>query len=283
VRRLLALAALPVVLAAGLVGATGAQRAMAAPLAGQGCILGIICIPSSPTPTPTSTPTPAPSSGQPSASPTAAVPTPGPSLSLPLPLPSLGTPLPGLPSSVPAIAGLGSGSGSPTPTPSATPKNAADPRGLVASDATAVLTAGTANITGFHYAGNVEVPTAAGTQQMMEFTADSIDLSGTVTVTVTQNGVTVTTVSATQDFSGGVTLYATQLSGSLQAVSGLPGVPLDLAPSTIGVSLLKLPNIGELQLANLVTGAIPLTLTGVTTDQLLISSGTQVTTQLSMT
>ena len=49
-------------------------------------------------------------------------------------------------------------------------------RGLVASDATAVLTAGTANITGFHYVGNVNVPTAAGSQQMMEFTADSIDL-----------------------------------------------------------------------------------------------------------
>jgi hypothetical protein len=272
VRRLLAIAALPAVLAAALVGVTGAQRAMAAPLAGQGCILGIICIPSSPTP----------SSSQPSASGAAAVPTPSPALSLPLPLPSPGTPLSGLTSSVPAIAGLGSGSGSRTATPSATEKNAADPRGLVASDATAVLTAGTANITGFHYVGNVNVPTAAGTQQMMEFTADSIDLSGNVTVTVTQNGVTVTTVSATQDFSDGVTLYATKLSGSLQAVSGLPGVPLAFTPSTIGVSLLQLPNIGELQLANLVTGAIPLTLTGVTTDQLLISGGAQVTTQLSM-
>jgi hypothetical protein len=276
VRRLLAIAVLPAVLAAALVGVTGAQRAMAAPLAGQGCILGIICIPSSPTPTPT------PSSSQPSATPTAGAPTPGPGLSLPVPLPSLGTPLSGLVSSAPAIAGLGSASGTSTATPSATEKNATDPRGLVASDATAVLTAGTANITGFHYVGNVNVPTAAGSQPMMEFTADSIDLSGTVTVTVTQNGVTVTTVSATQDFSDGVTLYATKLSGSLQAVSGLPGVPLSFAPSTIGVSLLKLPNIGELQLANLVTGAIPLTLTGVTTDQLLISGGTQVTTQLSM-
>jgi hypothetical protein len=278
VRRLLAIAALPAFLAAALVGVTGAQRAMAAPLAGQGCILGFICIPSSPSPTP--------SSSQPSASGAAASPTPSPGLSLPLPLPlplpSPGTPLSGLTSSVPAIAGLGSGSGSSTATRSATQKNAADPRGLVASDATAVLTAGTANITGFHYVGNVNVPTAAGSQHMMEFTADSIDLSGTVTVTVTQNGVTVTTVSATQDFSDGVTLYATKLSGSLQAVSGLPGVPLSFTPSTIGVSVLKLPNIGELQLANLVTGAIPLTLTGVTTDQLLISGGTQVTTQLSM-
>jgi hypothetical protein len=146
-----------------------------------------------------------------------------------------------------------------------------------------VLTAGTANIAGFHYVGNVDVPTASGTETLMKFTADSIDLSGTVTVTVTQDGVTVTTVSASQDFSDGVTLYATSLSGALQPVSGLPGVPLTLTPSTIGVaSLLKLPNAGLLQLANLVTGAIPLTLTGVTTDQLLISGGTQVTTQLSM-
>jgi hypothetical protein len=282
------MAALPAVLAAALVGVTGAQRAMAAPLAGQGCILGLICIPSSPTPTPTptttptTTPTPTPSSSQPSASPTAGAPTPSPPLSLPLPLPSSGTPLSGLASRAPVIAGLGSAIGSLTASPSPTQKNAADPPGLVASDPTAVLTAGTANITGFHYVGNVNVPTAAGTQQMMEFTADSIDLSGTVTVTITQDGSTATTVSATQDFSDGVTLYATKLSGSLQAASGLPGVPLTFAPSTIGVSLLNLPNVGELQLANLVTGAIPLTLTGVTTDQLLISSGTQVTTQLSM-
>lgn len=268
-RRLLAIAGLPVVMAAALVGVTGAQHAMAAPLAGQGCILGIICIPSqpSPTPTPTSAPTPSPSS----AGPSAGVPA--------LPLPSLG--LPSLPAvSLPGGTILGPGSASPTATPS--PKNAAVTPGLVASDATAVLTAGTANITGFHYVGNVNVPTAAGSQSMMEFTADSIDLGGTVTVTVTQNGSTVTTVSATQDFGDGVTLYATKLSGSLQAVSGLPGVPLAFTPSTIGVSLLKLPNVGELQLANLVTGAIPLTLTGVTTDQLLISGGTQVTTQLSM-
>jgi hypothetical protein len=140
-----------------------------------------------------------------------------------------------------------------------------------------VLTAQTANITGFHYVGNVDVPVVGGTQQMMKFTADSIDLSGDVTVTVTENGSTVTTVSASQDFSDGVTLYATQLTGSLL------GVPLKFTPSTISASLLTLPNAGLLQLANLVTGAIPLTMTGVTTDQLLISGGTQVTTQLSMT
>jgi hypothetical protein len=121
------------------------------------------------------------------------------------------------------------------------------------------------------------MPIAGGTEKMMEFTADSIDLTGNVTVTVTQDETTVTTVTASQDFTGGVTLYATQLSGSLA------GIPLTLTPTTITVAnLLKLPNAGELQLVNLFTGAIPLTMTGVTTDQFLISGGTQVTTQLSM-
>jgi hypothetical protein len=275
VRRLLTVVALPVVLAAALVGATGARHAMAAPLAGQGCILGIICLPSpSPTPTPSSS---SPAAGAPSSSP-------GPTS------PSQPTASPGLSGPASAAPSDGAGpspTGSASPSPSGTaatvaPRRAAATPGLVAAGATSVLTAGTANIAGFHYVGNVSVPVAGGTQAMMKFTADSIDLSGDVTVTVVQDGTTVTTVSATQDFSDGVTLYATRLSGSLQAAPGLPGVPLTFTPSTIGVSLLKVPNAGLLQLANLVTGAIPLTLTGVTTDQLLISSGTQVTTQLSM-
>jgi hypothetical protein len=103
----------------------------------------------------------------------------------------------------------------------------------------------------------------------MKFTADSIDLSGNVTVTVTQDGTTVTTVSASQDFSDGVTLYATKLSGSLL------GVPLTFTPSTISAVLLTV--------ANAASGVVPLTMTGVTTDQFLISGGSQVTTQLSMT
>jgi hypothetical protein len=140
-----------------------------------------------------------------------------------------------------------------------------------------VLTAGSADITGFHYVGNVDLPISGGTEQVMEFTADSIDLTGNVTVTVTQDGETVTTVTTSQDFTGGVTLYAAQLSGALA------GIPLTLTPSTITVAnLLKLPNAGELQLLNLFTGAIPLTMTGVTTDQFLLSSSSQVTTQLSM-
>jgi hypothetical protein len=134
--------------------------------------------------------------------------------------------------------------------------------------ATSVLTAGSANIAGFHYVGNVDMPVAGGTETMMKFTADSIDLSGNVTVTVTQDGTTVTTVSATQDFSDGVTLYATRLSGSLL------GVPLTFTPSTISAVLLTV--------SNLATGLVPITMTGVTTNQFLISGGAQVTTQLSM-
>jgi hypothetical protein len=275
VRRLLTVVALPVVLAAALVGVTGARHAMAAPLAGQGCILGIICLPSpSPTPTPSSS---SPAAGAPSSSPGPASP------SQPAASPGPSGPASAAPSDGAGPSPTGSASPSPSGTAAtAAPRRAAATPGLVAAGATSVLTAGTANIAGFHYVGNVSVPVAGGTQAMMKFTADSIDLSGDVTVTVVQDGTTVTTVSATQDFSDGVTLYATRLSGSLQAAPGLPGAPLTFTPSTIGVSLLKVPNAGLLQLANLVTGAIPLTLTGVTTDQLLISSGTQVTTQLSM-
>ena len=259
-RRLLTVVTLPVVLAAALVSATGARHAMAAPLAAQGCILGIICLPG---PSPTASPT----AGSPSPSPTS-------------PGHATASPGPSAPASAEPSAGAGSSpSASPSPSGSAkaTQRRAAATPGLVAAAATSVLTANTANIAGFHYAGNVNVPVAGGTQAMMKFTADSIDLSGNVTVTVTQDGATVTTVSASQDFSDGVTLYATKLSGSLL------GIPLTFTPATISASLLTLPNAGLLQLANLVTGAIPLTMTNVTTDQLLISGGTQVTTQLSMT
>jgi hypothetical protein len=269
VRRLLSLVALPVFLAAAVAGVTGARPAMAAPLAGQGCILGIICLPGpSPTPSPSSA---SPSAGAPSSSPTATSPGQSPASSGP-----------SAPASAAPSADAGSSptrSGSPSPSGTAAKagqRRAAATPGLVAAAATAVLTAQTAGITGFHYAGNVNVPVAGGSQAMMKFTADSIDLSGNVTVTVTQDGTTVTTVSAAQDFSDGVTLYATKLSGSLL------GIPLTFTPSTISASLLTLPNAGLLKLANLVTGAIPLTLTNVTTDQLLISGGTQVTTQLSM-
>lgn len=263
-KRLITVAALPVVLAAALVGVTGARHgAAAAPLADQGCILGIICLPSG-----SPSPTPSPSS----ASPTAGAPSSSPSPTSP----GQPTASPGSsgPASAPPSADAGpspSGSGSPTASGTATKapqKHASASSGLVAASSTAVLTAGSATLTGFKYQGNVDVPTAGGSQPMMKFTADSISLSGTVTVTVTENGSTVTTVSATQDFSDGVTLYATKLSGSLL------GVPLTFTPSTVSAVLLSV--------ASVATGLVPITMTGVTTDQLLISGGTQVTTQLSM-
>jgi hypothetical protein len=299
-RRLLAVTALPVVLAAALVGSTGAlHRAVAAPVAAQDCILGIICLPSS---SPSATPTPSSASPTASPTPTVASPTasPAPSASATTQPAAAPTTSSSAPAASPSVSPSGSASPSPTGSPSPSPtgtsspspsasgsaspsptataqKSAADPAGTVAAAATSVLTAGSADITDFHYVGNVDMPIAGGSEQMMEFTADSIDLTGNVTVTVTQDETTVTTVTASQDFSGGVTLYATQLSGALL------GIPLTLTPATITVAnLLKLPNAGELQLANLITGAIPLTMTGVTTDQFLISGGTQVTTQLSM-
>jgi len=264
VRRLITVAALPVVLAAALVGVSGARHgAAAAPLADQGCILGLICLPGG-----SPSPTPSPSS----ASPTAGAPSSSPSPTSP----GQPTASPGSsgPASAPPSADAGpspSGSGSPSPSGTATKapqKHASASSGLVAASSTAVLTAGSATLTGFKYQGNVDVPTAGGSQSMMKFTADSISLSGNVTVTVTENGSTVTTVSATQDFSDGVTLYATKLTGSLL------GVPLTFTPTTVSAVLLGL--------ASVATGVVPITMTGVTTDQLLISGGTQVTTQLSM-
>jgi hypothetical protein len=71
--RMLAVAAMPALLVAGLLGTTGAARAASTPQSG-GCILGIICLPtpsSSPSPSPSPTPTPTTSAPTPSATPTA--------------------------------------------------------------------------------------------------------------------------------------------------------------------------------------------------------------------
>jgi hypothetical protein len=95
-----------------------------------------------------------------------------------------------------------------------------------------------------------------------------MDLSGNVTLTVNQNGQTVTTAAATQDFSGGVTLYAAKLSGTLL------GIPLTFTPSTISGVLLTI--------SNYLTDLVPITMTGVTTDQLMVSGGTLVATGLSI-
>jgi len=264
-RRLLAFTALPLALAAAMLGPGAAKAATAESRPSTTCILGIICLPGG------SSPTPVPSPASPS--PSTASPSPAPSPPAgPGPAPS-GQPAPSATSST--SAGLGPG-----PSPSsagkarkgprkAAAKRAAAAAGLVASAAGSVLTAGSATLSGFGYQGNVDMPVAGGgTVTMMKFTADSMTLAGGVTDAVTQDGVTTSTASPTLAFGGGVTLYATKLSGSLL------GVPVTFTPSTVSAILLRI--------ANLVTSVVPITLTGVTTDQPLASAGSLRTGQLTL-
>ena len=95
---------------------------------------------------------------------------------------------------------------------------------------------------------------------MLEFTASSAALSGGVTVSVTQDGLTTDTNSPTLGFSGGLTLYATQLCGNIYGV-----LPKCFTPDSSSTVLLDL--------ANLLSGIAPITLTDVTTDQPLTTAG----------
>ncbi|MFY9649614.1 MAG: hypothetical protein WBF20_19735 [Trebonia sp.] len=245
-RRPLTVTALSLALVAGILGTVGAGGASAATRSqpAQTCILGI-CF------GPTSSPTPAPSASS-SASPN---PLPLPSVSLPV-----GTSLPAGPSA----SGTAKANGK-----KAAQKNASADPGLVASAATEVLTAGSATLAHFAYAGNVTLPAGGGgSVSMMKFTADSITLAGGVTDTVAQGGTTTVTSSPTLAFSGGVTLYATKLTGSLL------GVPLTFTPSTVSAVLLTI--------ASVLTSSATITMTNVTTDQPIVIAGALQTGQLSI-
>ena len=130
------------------------------------------------------------------------------------------------------------------------------------------MTVGSATMTGFTYKGNVNLPEAGGgTVQMMEFTVSSMSMSSAETQ-IQENGVTGTETDGSFTASG-VTMYATQLSGTLL------GIPVTFTPSTLTVAnlnLLKLPT-STLQLANLITSNVSLTMTGVTADQAVILAG----------
>jgi len=246
VRRPLTVTALSLALVAGILGTAGAGGASAATRSqpAQTCILDI-CF------GPTSSPTPAPSASS-SASPN---PLPLPSVSLPV-----GTSLPAGPSA----SGTAKANGK-----KAAQKNASADPGLVASAATEVLTAGSAALAHFAYAGNVTLPAGGGgSVSMMKFTADSITLAGGVTDTVAQGGTTTVTSSPTLAFSGGVTLYATKLTGSLL------GVPLTFTPSTVSAVLLTI--------ASVLTSSATITMTNVTTDQPIVIAGALQTGQLSI-
>ncbi|MGC1565277.1 MAG: hypothetical protein WA794_04575 [Trebonia sp.] len=245
-RRPLTVTALSLALVAGILGTVGAGGASAATRSqpAQTCILGI-CF------GPTSSPTPAPSASS-SASPN---PLPLPSVSLPV-----GTSLPAGPSA----SGTAKANGK-----KAAQKNASADPGLVASAATEVLTAGSATLAHFAYAGNVTLPVGGGgSVSMMKFTADSITLAGGVTDTVAQGGTTTVTSSPTLAFSGGVTLYATKLTGSLL------GVPLTFTPSTVSAV--------QLTIASVLTSSATITMTNVTTDQPIVIAGALQTGQLSI-
>jgi hypothetical protein len=247
VRRPLLVTALSLSLVAGILGTVGAGGASAATRSqpAQTCILGICFGPSS-------SPTPAPSA---SSSPTN-----------PLPLPPVSLPAgTSLPAGVtPSASGTAKANGK-----KAAQKNASADPGLVASAATEVLTAGSATLAHFAYAGNVTLPAGGGgSVSMMKFTADSITLAGSVTDAVTQGGTTTVTSSPTLAFSGGVTLYATKLTGSLL------GVPLTFTPSTVSAVLLTV--------ASVLTSSATITMTNVTTDQPIVIAGALQTGQLSI-
>jgi hypothetical protein len=186
-RRTMAVAAMPLLLAAGLLGSPGAHAATAAPQQSAGsCILFILCLPG-PSPTPSPTPSPSPSGSV-----------------LPLPLPSV-SPGPGQP-------------GQPGKSHHGAKQRTAGAPGLEAATATSVITASSATLDGFAYQGAANVPTAGGgSVKMMKFTATSLSLSA-VTASVTQRRSTALTTSPVFDFTGSVVLYATRLSGCLGAL-----------------------------------------------------------------
>lgn len=235
--RRMALAVMPLALAALMLPGHAAAAAQPAAATRPGCIIPvpILC--------PSPSPTPSPSGPSPSASPTASpAPSAGPSpTASPTPDPAASRSAPGRgrkASSVKATAGAG----------------------LEVSEAQFTLVTGSALLLGASYQGVAQVPTATAgkTIPMMEFTMNSLTLDGAPTLTVTQGGVSSVTSGSSMQFTGNVVLYATQLSGDLL------GIPVTITPSSPLATILKL--------LNSVTPLVPLKLTSVTTNQPYISS-----------
>ena len=237
VGRRLALAVMPLALAALMLPGHAASAARPAAVTRPGCVIPvpILCPSPSPTPTPSASSSPDP---VPSADPTASAD----------PTPSAGA----------------SPTGSPTPGASRSRRKASSVKavvraGLQVSEAQFTLVTGSALLLGASYKGVAQVPTASGKAvPMMEFTMNSLTLDGAPTLTVTQCGVSSVTSGSSMQFTGSVVLYATQLSGDLL------GIPVTLTPSS--------PLATILQLLNSVTPLVPLKLTSVTTNQPYISS-----------
>jgi hypothetical protein len=243
--RVMAGAVLPLLLTGTtLVGQNAAHDTTSQP---QDCILWVVCLPS---PAPSQAPSPTPAATQPASADAGTGATPG------------SSPGPGSTPQPSTSAGSTSGSQS-------KPRTAAGTPGVEASTATSVIVAGSATLDGMSYQGTAHVPTASGTLTMMKFTMSSLTLTGGVRATVTQNGQTTVTSNSSLDFSGGVVLYATKLSGSLL------GIPITLTPGNVVTVLLKL--------LNSLTPLVPVTMTNVTTDDFLVASDSLQANDLSIT
>lgn len=259
-------AGLPAVLAAG------AFAGDSTPGSGEVCVLGIcVSLPGAPAPSPSASPsaTPAPSatsSGSGSGTPAPAGQAPGSGQT------GSGQTGSGPASANPAsasAAGASPGGTSPSGTASTAAITHTTARaGLTAPDATSVLTASSVTLDSFHFDGDVTIPAArGGTVTMMKFSASAATINN-ATITVTQDGATTITRSPVLTFTGGMTLYATKLSGSLL------GLPLTFTPSTASSILLNI--------SNLLTGLVPITMTRVTTTQPITTAAALTTTTLTI-
>jgi len=116
----------------------------------------------------------------------------------------------------------------------------------------------------------VNVPTASGSVQMLEFSATSIDLSG-VQLAVSEGGVTMMTSASMLHYDGNVVLYATGLSGNLLGtqITITPSTPLATIQQSLGQA--DPSQLLSLQVTNMTT-LQPYTSAGaLTADSLQIS------------
>jgi hypothetical protein len=176
----------------------------------------------------TTAPKPAASaSASPDPSPSAS-PSPDPSASpSPSPSPSPSASASGSASPAPSAS---SSSGSPAPSSSPAP-TASAPGGLIAATQASSITATSATLDGLTFDGVATVKTASGTEQVLRFSLSSLTLDG-ADLTIQRSG-TPLTISATEfDFSGGVTLLATKLSGTLLGAS-VTFTPADPPPAAL--------------------------------------------------
>lgn len=240
--RMLAVAAMPAVIVAGLAGSSGAARSA------SGCVLGVLC--SSPSPSasspgssPGSSPAPAPSPGSQS-SPSSLLPSSPAGQALPS-----GTPSPSAP-------------GQHGNNKNAKAKQVKGPSGIVAPSATSVLTAKSSTMKKLNFVGVATLPVGGGgSEKALEFTASSASLSA-VNIKVTQDGASVVTKTASLGFPDGLTLYTTKMCGQVEGIA--PNICF--TPDTASQVLLKL--------ASALGKATPITMTNVTADQFLNIAGT---------